>query len=55
MKKMIAIAFVATVTAVPAHAINKHFAQQLERSGCTELNAGVTFDIDKTSAQNANE
>lgn len=43
-----------TVATTPAHAINAHYRAQLERSGCTEMNANDgSCDIHKTKAQNA--
>lgn len=41
------------ITAGPAHAINAHYRAQLEASGCTQLDEGVTCDLHKTKAQNA--
>lgn len=37
----------------PAHAINAKFAQQLERSGCTQVTEAQGCDIHKTKAENA--
>ncbi len=37
----------------PAHAINAKYAQQLERSGCTQVTEAQGCDIHKTKAQNA--
>ncbi|WP_447863802.1 hypothetical protein [Kluyvera sichuanensis] len=54
MKKLIISALaLAAITAAPAHAINAHYREQLERSGCNEMNAGHGCDIHKTKAQNA--
>ena len=38
----------------PAHAINAKYAQQLERSGCTQVTEAQGCDIHKTKAANAN-
>lgn len=57
MKTKISSAFilllVTSATSTSAWAINHTYRAQLERSGCTELSAGVTCDIHKTRAQNA--
>ncbi|MCZ7838777.1 hypothetical protein MXF13_12600 [Leclercia adecarboxylata] len=54
MKKMILSTLVlAVIAAAPVHAINAKYREQLERSGCTQMNAGSTCDINKTPAQNA--
>lgn len=37
----------------PAHAINAKYAQQLERSGCTQVSELSGCDINKTKAENA--
>jgi hypothetical protein len=37
----------------PVHAINAKFAQQLERSGCTQVTEAQGCDIHKTKAENA--
>ncbi|MCK6687312.1 hypothetical protein L8T09_06200 [Enterobacter asburiae] len=51
---LIWIALMLTVATTPAHAINAHYRAQLERSGCTEMNANDgSCDIHKTKAQNA--
>lgn len=39
--------------AAPAHAINSHYAQQLERSGCTQITELQGCDIRKSKAENA--
>lgn len=39
--------------AAPAHAINSHYAQQLERSGCTQVTELQGCDIHKSKAENA--
>lgn len=52
MKKLIAFAIVAAIHSSPALAINAQYRAQLERSGCTEMNAGTTCDIHKTVEQN---
>lgn len=47
------IAFFTFPVLIPnANAINANYRAQLERSGCTEMNAGITCDIHKTKAQN---
>ncbi|MFC0227372.1 hypothetical protein [Serratia aquatilis] len=49
-------AFVATLILFaisPAHAINAKYAQQLERSGCTQVSESQGCDIHKTKAENA--
>ena len=56
MKKiMISALALAALAAMPAQAINAKYREQLERSGCNEMNAGVTCDIHKTKAQNAKQ
>lgn len=52
-KTALAVITLALVATAPAHAINAKYRAQLERSGCTEMNAGTTCDIHKTKAQNA--
>lgn len=37
----------------PAHAINTKYAQQLDRSGCTQITEAQGCDIHKTKAENA--
>jgi len=37
----------------PAHAINAKYAQQLERSGCTQVSEAQGCDITKSKAENA--
>ncbi|MGL4715535.1 MAG: hypothetical protein ACRCWL_06445 [Aeromonas sp.] len=37
----------------PAYAINAKYAQQLERSGCTQVSEAQGCDIHKTKAENA--
>ncbi|MGL4752853.1 MAG: hypothetical protein ACRCXB_10660, partial [Aeromonadaceae bacterium] len=37
----------------PAHAINAKYAQQLERSGCTQITEAQGCDIHKSKAENA--
>ena len=37
----------------PAHAINAKYAQQLERSGCTQVTEAQGCDIHKSKAENA--
>lgn len=41
------------VCIAPAHAIDAKFAQQLERSGCTQVTEAQGCDIHKTKAENA--
>lgn len=56
MKKILISALaLAAFAAMPAHAINAKYREQLERSGCTEMNAGISCDIHKTKAQNAKQ
>lgn len=56
MNKILISAFaLAALAAMPAHAINAKYREQLERSGCTEMTAGVSCDIHKTKAQNAKQ
>lgn len=44
---------ISSAASTNAYAINHNYRAQLESSGCTEVNAGVTCDINKTRAQNA--
>ncbi|MGL6446685.1 hypothetical protein ACSZNO_09050 [Aeromonas veronii] len=37
----------------PAHAISAKYAEQLERSGCTQVTEAQGCDIHKTKAENA--
>ncbi|EIV0760928.1 hypothetical protein L6N65_001958 [Escherichia coli] len=54
MKKLILSTLALTiVVASPAHAISAKYREQLERSGCTQMNAGSGCDINKTKEQNA--
>lgn len=57
MKNKISTALVlllmSSAASTSAYAISHNYRAQLERSGCTEVNAGVTCDINKTRAQNA--
>lgn len=56
MKKiMVSVLALTALAAMPAQAINAKYREQLERSGCTEMNAGVSCDINKTKAQNAKQ
>lgn len=41
------------MTAASASAISTHYREQLERSGCTQQNAGNICDIHKPKARNA--
>lgn len=53
MKKLIlSILTLTIVAASPAHAISAKYREQLERSGCTQMNAGSGCDINKTKEQN---
>jgi hypothetical protein len=53
MLKHIALILTLTVLGItPAHAINAKYAQQLERSGCTQVTEAQGCDIHKTKAQN---
>lgn len=54
MKKTVMIALaLATLTALPAHAISAKYRVKLERSGCTQVTeSNGTCDINKTKAQN---
>ncbi|HAW0906427.1 TPA: hypothetical protein L1197_003351 [Escherichia coli] len=52
-KTIIATLALTTIAATPAHAISAKYREQLERSGCTQMNAGTTCDIHKSKAQNA--
>lgn len=51
-KLMISALTFAAIATTPAYAINANYRAQLERSGCTEMNAGTTCDIHKTKTQN---
>ncbi|MBZ0057522.1 MULTISPECIES: hypothetical protein [unclassified Leclercia] len=53
MKNMIITLILATIAATPVQAMNAQYRQQLKRSGCTEMNAGNTCNLNKTPAQNA--
>ncbi|MBP1039233.1 hypothetical protein J8631_27185 [Serratia fonticola] len=54
MSKNAALLITLTLLGIaPAHAINTKYAQQLERSGCTELTEAQGCDINKTKAENA--
>ncbi len=56
MKKiMVSVLALTALAAMPAQAINAKYREQLERSGCTEMTAGVSCDINKTKAQNAKQ
>lgn len=50
MKKLLLAVLV--IASLPAHAINAHYREQLERSGCTQVTDGHGCDIHKTKAQN---
>ncbi|HEJ9057339.1 TPA: hypothetical protein SML50_001601 [Serratia fonticola] len=54
MSKNAAVMLTLTLFGIaPAHAINAKFAQQLERSGCTQVTEAQGCDIHKTKAENA--
>ncbi|HHQ6627531.1 TPA: hypothetical protein ACSTL5_004061, partial [Serratia fonticola] len=54
MSKNAAVMLTLTLLGIaPAHAINAKFAQQLERSGCTQVTEAQGCDIHKTKAENA--
>lgn len=54
MSKNAALMLTLTLLGIaPAHAINAKFAQQLERSGCTQVTETQGCDIHKTKAENA--
>ena len=44
---------IAALASTSAHAINAKYAQQLERSGCTQVTEAQGCDIHKSKAQNA--
>lgn len=54
MKKLmvVAVALGLGFVQLPAHAINAHYRDQLIRSGCNEMNAGTTCDINKSREWN---
>jgi hypothetical protein len=47
------LASVCLLLHTPAHAINAKYAQQLERSGCTQVSEAQGCDITKSKAENA--
>lgn len=51
--RWLAIACLGVLVQPPAHAINAKYAQQLERSGCTQASELQGCDITKTRAENA--
>jgi hypothetical protein len=51
--KWLALAGVALLMQAPAHALNARYAQQLERSGCTQASELQGCDIHKSKAENA--
>ena len=54
MKTKLLIAFSAVLLAhTSAYSINAKYAQQLERSGCTQVSEAQGCDINKTKAENA--
>lgn len=53
MKKLIiSVLALAVLSTAPAHAINRKYAEQLERSGCTQVTDGNGCDIHKSKAWN---
>lgn len=53
MKKLLISAVVlATLAALPAHAISQKYREQLERSGCTQVTDGNGCDITKSKEWN---
>ncbi len=53
MNKLIAAMGAALLACTSAHAINAKYAQQLERSGCTQASELQGCDITKSKAENA--
>lgn len=51
--KWLTVACLIVLVQSPAHAINAKYAQQLERSGCTQASELQGCDINKTRAENA--
>ena len=51
--KLLAALATAALASTSAHAINAKYAQQLERSGCTQVTEAQGCDITKTKAENA--
>jgi len=51
--RWLSIACIGVLMLTPAHAINAKYAQQLERSGCTQASELQGCDINKTRAENA--
>nr|WP_295076808.1 hypothetical protein [uncultured Roseateles sp.] len=51
--KSLALALLALAIQPSAYAISSKYAQQLERSGCTQVSEGQGCDIHKTKAENA--
>jgi len=51
--KLLATLAIAALASTSAHAINAKYAQQLERSGCTQVSEAQGCDITKTKAENA--
>ena len=50
--RWLAVACLSVLAQTPAHAINAKYAQQLERSGCTQASELQGCDINKTRAEN---
>jgi hypothetical protein len=51
--RLFAALAIAALASTSAHAINAKYAQQLERSGCTQVTEAQGCDITKTKAENA--
>ena len=51
--RWLTVACLIALVQTPAHAINAKYAQQLERSGCTQASELQGCDITKTRADNA--
>ena len=51
--KWLTITCLIALVQIPAHAINAKYAQQLERSGCTQASELQGCDIHKSRAENA--
>ena len=49
----ITLALAALLALPSAHAINAKYAEQLERSGCTQVSEAQGCDISKSRAENA--
>lgn len=51
--RLFAALAIAALASTSAHAVNAKYAQQLERSGCTQATEAQGCDITKTKAENA--